>query len=100
MDPELRDRLNTETGKLSWAELAPHFARGVVVRVAPELDLIAVAESVVRDDHAQFRSWLESGAIARACDEDARTWESEQPVFWAVVTAPWVLVQPIERGEN
>jgi len=29
----------------------------------------------------------------RADDVDARDWERRNPVLWAVVVAPWVLVQ-------
>ena len=29
--------------------------------------------------------------------DDARAWVESQPSFWAVVVAPWVLVQPISN---
>ena len=93
---DLSSTLNGETGKLRWAELARHFARGVVVKVAQGLDLVAVATSFVKDDKAAIEAWLAAGQIARAATADAVDWNSRQPVFWAVVTAPWVLVQEIE----
>lgn len=92
---ELRCRLNGETGKLSWNELERHFARGVLIRVAPGLDLVEVAAAMVRDDKAAIESWLADGRIARASAEDALAWNARRSVFWAVVTAPWVLVQEI-----
>lgn len=91
----LRAELNAETGKLAWKELARHFARGAVIRVAPELDLVDVAACVVRDDTARVEAWLAAGLVARASLEDAAGWEERQTTFWAVVTAPWVLVQEI-----
>ena len=36
------------------------------------------------------------GALHRAMDEDAIRWETEKSEFWAVVVAPWVLVQEIK----
>lgn len=36
----LRAKLNAETGKLVWNELERHFARGVVIKVAGDLDLL------------------------------------------------------------
>ena len=44
----LRAKLNAETGKLAWKELERHFARGVVVKVAGDLDLVEVALAVAR----------------------------------------------------
>ena len=47
--PLLNEKLNTETARISWEELQPHFARGAAVYVAPDLDLIAVARHVAED---------------------------------------------------
>ncbi len=97
-DDELRAKLNSETGKLEWKELERHFARGVVIRVAPELDLVDVALHMARDDKAAVEGWLTQEKIARASAADAQGWVERDPVFWAVVAAPWVLVQEI-RGQ-
>lgn len=94
---ELRSRLNGETGKLGWNELERHFARGVLVKVEPGLDLVEVAAAMIRDDKAAVESWLGSGRIARVSAEDAVAWNARRPEFWAVVTAPWVLVQEITQ---
>jgi len=94
----LRERLNAETGVLSWEELTPHFARGVVLRVSPDVDLIEVAESVIRDDKKAIEALMSSGGIRRATDDDARGWVAREPSFWSVVSAPWVLVQ--EKMDN
>lgn len=91
-DPQTPD-LNLECGQLAWSELLPHFARGAVIRVAPELDLIAVAQGFGNNDAVQVQTWLETAAIRRATDDDARRWNQMKPVFRAIVMAPWVLVQ-------
>ncbi len=93
---ELRAKLNAETGKLGWPELEPHFARGVLVRVAPELDLLEVAERMAQDDKAVFEGWLATGQIARVSEAEAAAWSNGGTLFWAVVVAPWVLIQPVE----
>ncbi len=89
----LRIRLNRETAKIAWPELQPHFARGMVVKVAPELDLVEVAVGVIRDDKQRVEEWMAAGKIARASVGDARAWMEKKQILWAVVTAPWVLVQ-------
>lgn len=91
----LRHKLNSETGKLVWKELERHFARGVVIKVARGLDLVDVALRMSRDDKASIEKWLAGGQIARATTEDAQDWNTRQPTFWAVVAAPWVLVQEV-----
>jgi hypothetical protein len=94
-DELLRAKLNAETGKLVWKELERHFARGVVIAVAAELDLVDVAFSISRDDKAAVEAWMSRGLIRRASTEDALDWHERQAMFWAVVAAPWVLIQEI-----
>lgn len=89
----LRAQLNGETGKLTWKELERHFARGVVVRVTHGLDLVDVAARFARDDKDSVATWIRDGLIARASNEEALDWHQRQATFWAVVVAPWVLVQ-------
>jgi hypothetical protein len=94
--PELnRARLNLETGRIAWSELQRHFARGVLVKVAAQLDLVEVAACVAEDRPERIADWLASGALARATDADAIAWQARAASFWAIVAAPWVLVQEI-----
>lgn len=99
-EQNLRAQLNAETGKIEWAELERHFARGSVVKVDATLDLIGVATCMARDDAEAIRGWMADGVLARATEEDARAWGERRPLFWAVVAAPWVLVQEIEHSDS
>ncbi|MDH5181425.1 MAG: DUF2288 domain-containing protein [Gammaproteobacteria bacterium] len=96
----MRQKLNLETGKLSWPELARHFARGVVIVISPELDLIEVAAVFSKDEREQVENWLHRGLIHRAMDDDARRWEAQNPCFWSTVVAPWVLVQETDGSDT
>jgi len=89
----LRAKLNLETAPLAWPELERHFARGSVIKVAPGMDLVDAALQVAENNAATVQEWLEDGRIARAELADAEDWHARQPMFWAVVVAPWVLVQ-------
>lgn len=91
--PESVDQLNRETGVLTWQELVRFFARGVVIKVHPDLDLVEVGRSMSIDDTDAMQSWLDTSLISRASDDDARDWTERQPEFWCLVAAPWVLVQ-------
>lgn len=92
--PLLNEKLNTETARISWKELQPHFARGAAVYVAPDLDLIAVAHHVAEDEAAPLKQWMEQGKFGAVSDDMARTFLADKQEMWAVVVAPWVLVQP------
>lgn len=91
--PGTRERLQQEADVIAWPELARHFARGVVLRVAAGVDLIDVAEGLAADDTDQFQRWIDNQELARASDEDARRWHAHDTRFLCVVVAPWVLVQ-------
>lgn len=92
---ELRETINLETGKIGWEELQRHFARGVVVVISAELDLIDVAAKFVEDNKPAIETWTKENKITRALDEHAEHWNEKQSEFWACVIAPWVLVQEI-----
>ncbi len=94
-ETELQQHLNRETGKLAWDKLQPHFARGSVIVIQPDLDIVDVATKFVMDNKVAIEAWLKNGCIARASEQNAKHWTTLQPSFWTVVTAPWVLVQEI-----
>lgn len=89
----MRESLNGETAIIEWDELVRHFARGVVVVVDRQLDLIDVATAVASDNTSEVQGWLHNGQLNRASDENAREWNQRKPRFWCVVAAPWVLIQ-------
>jgi len=94
-DDLLHAKLNTETGQIGWVELQRHFARGAVITLDQAMDLVAVAVAVSRDERAQVAAWIAAGQVRHASDADALRWHERQSRFWAVVAAPWVLVQEI-----
>lgn len=89
------DLLNAQTGKLSWPELARYFARGMVVCLRRGEDLVVVAEMLIGDKAEEVNKLYEDGLLHRALDEDAIRWQEENTEFWAVVVAPWVIVQEV-----
>lgn len=92
-----KQKFNLETGKLGWQELQTHFARGVVIVVNQELDLIDIAVKLSDDNAKVIEQLIDDGAIVRAHDDHARSWVEKEPDFWAVVVSPWVLVQEIKE---
>ena len=92
---ELIDKLHTETARIKWQELQPHFARGVLLYVDLELDLIEIAADMATDMAKQLESVLQAKKISHPSNDQAKDWFENNTEFWAVVVAPYVLIQII-----
>ncbi|MFT6287918.1 MAG: hypothetical protein ACJAYC_003321 [Halieaceae bacterium] len=93
----LRQEYLSQTARIPWRDLQTYYAAGSVVRVDPELDLIETAVQLGLDDAVSFEQWINSGKVAPVDDQQALAWFKSEIVLWAVVAAPWILVQ--ERAE-
>ena len=92
-DTELHDKINRETGRIAWTELARHFAGGSVIWVSPGLDLIDVALRIAHDDKDSITRWMNAGQVAKVSDAQAQAWLAAGAQLWASVVSPFVLVQ-------
>ncbi|SFC32863.1 hypothetical protein SAMN05660443_2291 [Marinospirillum celere] len=93
-DPELlRQKLALETASIGWRELEPHYARGVVVQVTESLDLVEVGFELIQDNKSQVQKWMSSSELGPVNPEEADRWHHSEASVWALVVAPWVLVQ-------
>nr|WP_297398452.1 DUF2288 domain-containing protein [uncultured Marinobacter sp.] len=90
---ELKAKLNLETSRIHWHELQTYYARGNIVRVAPELDLLEVASELTADNKTRFQQWMSGDQVGEVPADLARAWYERNAELWAVVVAPWVLVQ-------
>ncbi len=90
---DTHNELNKQTGKLIWKELERYFARGVLIKIHPSLDLVNVAAEFQLDNSITIKQWLNEKKIAHVQTKDALLWSSTNPTFWSIVVAPWVLIQ-------
>jgi hypothetical protein len=86
-------KLLGETAAITWKELQPFFAKGALLWVEPEQDLIAVAVAFAQNDKAAVADWLDREDIAKVAESRALDLFTRDPALWAVVVAPWVLIQ-------
>lgn len=93
MSESVKTKLIAETSRISWRELQTYYARGQVVRVSGELDLLEVAEQLTADNKARFEAWMAADQVGDVSPDLARAWYDREAELWAVVIAPWVLVQ-------
>jgi hypothetical protein len=96
-DTDLRTKINLETARLPWSELARHFAQGTVVYVSEELDLIDVAVRISHDDKDSIAAWMAAGKVGKVTDLQAETWAASEAQLWASVVSPFILVQPEKK---
>lgn len=89
----LREEFHLQTARIHWHELQTYYARGSVIRVDDSLDLVAVAVQLGMDNAAQFQQWMDRGHIAPVSETEALGWYESNQELWAVVAAPWLLVQ-------
>lgn len=97
-DQELKIKLNKETAKINWQELQRFYASGSVIAVSADMDLIEVASQFSVDNSSAVSSWLEAGSVYKVDDKQAGLWFEQETEFWAVVVAPWVLIQECSNG--
>ncbi|TNH09638.1 DUF2288 domain-containing protein [Testudinibacter sp. TR-2022] len=87
--------LNQHIAKIHWHELQPHFARGRVLYLAASLDLLEVAQAMLQDNSVYIAGLIEQQKIAPVSEQQALDFYQTNQQLWAVVLAPWVLVQPV-----
>jgi len=97
---ELVNKINNETSKIAWSELQKFYAQGLVVAVVRPLDLIATAAIFSRDDKIQVQQWLDAKQVYAVDDVQAQHWVQQDALLWAVVVAPFVLVQELTASER
>lgn len=96
----LRQEYHQQTARIHWHELQTYYAHGSVIVVAPHLSLVDVAVQLGMDNTECFQGWIAAGQIAAVSDEQALIWYEANASLWAVVAAPWVLVQESADGHT
>ncbi len=86
-------KLLGETAAITWSELQPFFARGALLWVEAPLDLIEVAHAVAENQADKVAAWLAAGEVSKVAESRALDLLERDPPLWAVVVAPWVLIQ-------
>lgn len=86
-------KLLGETATIEWKALERFWAKGDLIWVDPSLDLIAVAEAMAENRSEIFAKWRNDGTVAQVSAEQALDLQSRDPVIWAVVVSPFVVMQ-------
>ena len=90
-----RQELQQECAPIAYREIEQFFARGMLVLVANNADLINVALIIQADDTNSLDELIKQGKVIRVHDEHAIKWSQQQTQLMAVTAVPWLLVQEI-----
>lgn len=99
-DSDLKAKLNCETAKIEWQMLQAHYQQEGVIFVSEQLDLVQVALELAQDNHQQMKNWLDQQLVAKVSPEQHQHWQQRNLQLWAVVVAPWVLVQEVRDEQK
>ncbi|MCG6864789.1 MAG: DUF2288 domain-containing protein [Thiogranum sp.] len=56
-----------------------------------------MATGLANDDKTAVKGWIRAGQVEHLGTAMAKRWAECQPELWAVVVAPWVVVQERSR---
>lgn len=90
----MRETLAAALGNVFFSDLRAHLARGVVVIVGPDLDILDVGEALAADDKAKVAAWIEKEQLRKPSLIELEAWSKIQDDRWeSLVVAPFVLVR-------
>lgn len=87
--------LEGECAPVFYKEIEKFFAKGMLVLVAKDLDIINVALSIQKDETKQMQKWIDGKQVIRVHDDHAIKWSQSNEPLMAITAVPWVLVQEI-----
>ena len=90
---DTQQQLIQSTARIQYHELQRFYAQGKLLWGDSNLDLVEVAEQIVRDQLVEIKALQQQQKIQWPSDDDARRWFAHNQWFWSVVVAPYVLVQ-------
>ncbi|NVJ60234.1 MAG: DUF2288 family protein [Gammaproteobacteria bacterium] len=94
---ELQAKLNLETAKITWKELELFFAKGKLLIVQAESDLIQLASAIHNDEKSAVEDAIDKNLIFYPTPEWIKQNCIDGTLFWGLVIAPFVLAQPISN---
>jgi hypothetical protein len=79
-----------------WGSLRAHLERGGLIMVAPDLDLLTVAQCVAGDDSSNIGRWINDGKLAKPSGTQIAAWDADSSrLFSMLITSPYVLIQEL-----
>jgi len=85
--------LHAETAAIEWKDLERFFAKGNLLRISGDIDLVDVALEIANDNKICIEKWMSDDLLASVSNEEASLWSKGESNLWSVIVLPWILVQ-------
>ncbi|WP_444994108.1 DUF2288 family protein [Aliikangiella sp. IMCC44359] len=92
----LKTKINLETAIVHWKELELFFAKGSLICVTNNCDLVTVASQIASNQKEEIETLILDRSIQFVTPEWAKKYCLDNPKLWAVVVAPYVLCQLVQ----
>lgn len=89
--------LKDECAPVFYKEIERFFAKGMLVQVTDDLDIIEAALAIQNDNSKQMEQWIAENKVIRVNEEQAIKWSDVNEPLIAITAVPWVLVQEINQ---
>lgn len=91
-----KDELALSVDEAEWQWLKAHNERGVLITVAPDLDLAEAGIRIVEDDSATVRDWIMAGRLGKPSPEQLRSWDATpERRFQMLIVSPYILIKEL-----
>ncbi|MCF6300585.1 MAG: DUF2288 domain-containing protein [Proteobacteria bacterium] len=90
---DCRNLFQQEMAEISYLELQKFFAKGVLLIVHKDVDMVETAMAIHQDNAKIIQQMMSDQTLIRAHDDHASLWYRKKSSLMALTVAPWVLVQ-------
>ncbi|VAW42025.1 hypothetical protein MNBD_GAMMA01-33 [hydrothermal vent metagenome] len=95
IDPKSRKQLQQECAPIFFHEIERFFAKGMLILVAKDVDIIDIALILQADNTKQLQQLIKQEKVTRVHDKHAIQWSKQPTQLLAITAVPWLLVQEI-----
>ena len=94
--PKNREELLQECAPIAYKEIENFFARGMLILISEDTDIIDVAMIIQTDNTNLLEKLIKQGQVVRAHDDHAIKWSHENTQLMAITAVPWLLVKELK----
>ena len=87
--------LKQECAPIYYQEIERFFAKGMLVLVEVDLDIIDVGLLIQADDTQQLNQLIKQEKVIRVNDKHAIKWHKQEAQLLVLTAVPWLLVQEL-----